>query len=183
MMRALRIAQHRQQLLDDQRLETCPPHVRRSSCGCCGRRARTRCPHQQHDGDGLTEHRPDVAGQEHRLKARDQVAGRHDHRDPLDRRRHGVDLEEEAGEQEGRQEGGHQGKLRGQELVLRGSRDQQPLPERRDQEGRAQRIERDDRAAKRHAEDEDGERARKASSRQGRAGNTGRSCRQGARSR
>src|SRR5436190_15467804 len=47
-------------------------------------------------GDVLQEERPDVAGEEHRLQAGDQIARRNNGADPLDDGRHRADLEQEA---------------------------------------------------------------------------------------
>src|SRR5437868_2756932 len=85
--------------------------------------------------DVAQEERPDVAGQEHRLQAGDQITGRHDGADPLDQRRHRADFEQEAGQQKSRQEGGEQSQLRGEELVAGRRRDEQALAERRQEKG------------------------------------------------
>src|SRR5690606_7547578 len=106
------------------------------------------------------EHRPDrprelgphVARQEERLQPRDVVPRRDDPREPLDRLRHAVDLEQKPRQQKRRQEAGEERKLRRDELVLRRRRDQETEPERRHQERRGQREERRHRALERHAE-------------------------------
>ena len=164
--------------------KTRPPHVSRSSCWMLRAASANRtAPISEHDRDGVQRTRPDVAGQEHRLQARDQIARGHDQREPLDDGRHAVDLEEEARKQERRQEAGDQRHLPGHELVLRRGRDQQALAQRRDQE-------RAESANSARTEPRNGtsnrktrQRARRAPSRPGRARSTARTCRAGARAR
>src|SRR5579871_4554650 len=77
-----------------------------------GQREKDRALEEQH-GDVAQKERPNVAGEEDGLQARDQIARGDDEGDPLDDPRHRVDLEEEAREEETRQESGEERHLRG----------------------------------------------------------------------
>ena len=82
------------------------------------------------------DHRPHVAGQEQRLQDGDQIARRHDVGDELQPVRHRGDVEQHARQHHRRHHGGEERQLRGDELVARQRRDEQPQAEREDQEQR-----------------------------------------------
>ena len=119
MIAALRVAPDGEQLLDDQRADALPHGLTPAASGSSGRAAAYEHRRDRQQGQRVgDEHAGHVAGQEERLEAGHEIAGRQDAGEQPDRRGHAVDLEDEARELEGRQERRDQGRLAGGELVL-----------------------------------------------------------------
>ena len=110
-------------------------------------------------------------GQKHRLQARDQVAGRHDDRDPLD----DVGIESISNRKPDSRKAGRKAEIsascEARNWFFVAAEIRSPWPSAGIRKVARQRIERDDRAAERHVEDEDGEQHAESHRRQGRAGN------------
>ena len=86
--------------------------------------------HQDEHAAGRQQHLSNVAGEKDRLQAAHIIFGGHDCREPLQRRGHAGDLEQEPREIEPGQKGDEHGELAGQKLRARDGRDQEPETER-----------------------------------------------------
>ena len=99
---------------------------------------------------------PDIAGKEHALQDRDEIARGDDVRDDLHGPWHAADVENEPRENEGRQECRDDGDLPGDELIAREGRDQEPHAEGGEKEQRGSKRQHKKRSVQRHAEQKNG---------------------------